>query len=125
MSAQWRVPRAHDLNTADAGVRSFWMADALADETDRIDAERLASNVRADVCIVGGGFTGLWTAIELKTREPSIDVILLEAGLCGWGASGTNAGMLMNLWPKLPSLLRAGGKDEGADVARGGCCTNW
>ncbi|ABL80160.1 FAD dependent oxidoreductase [Nocardioides sp. JS614] len=118
MSARWRVPRVHDLNRSDAGVRSFWMADALADEPHRVNAEPLTSKARADVCIVGGGFTGLWTAIELKTREPSIDVILLEAGLCGCGASGTNAGMLMNLWPKLPSLLRAGGKDEGADVAR-------
>lgn len=118
MSATWRVPRVHDLNIANAGVRSFWMADALVDEAGRMDAEPLTSNLRADVCIVGGGFTGLWTAIELKTREPTIDVVLLEAGLCGSGASGTNAGMLMNLWPKLPSLLRAGGKDEGADVAR-------
>ncbi|WP_305685530.1 FAD-binding oxidoreductase [Microbacterium sp.] len=118
MSAAWRVPNAHDLDIGDAGVRSFWLADALADEPDGINSEPLVSKVRADVCIVGGGFTGLWTAIELKTRDPSIEVILLEAGLCGCGASGTNAGMLMNLWPKLPSLLRAGGGDEGADVAR-------
>lgn len=118
MSSAWRVPRVRDLNIGDAGARSFWMADALVDEAGRINAEPLMSNVRADVCVVGGGFTGLWTAIELKTREPSVDVTLLEAGLCGCGASGTNAGMLMNLWPKLPSLVRAGGKDEGVDVAR-------
>lgn len=118
MGASWRVPRVHDLNIADAGVRSFCMADALVDEKARINAEPLNSKVRADVCVVGGGFTGLWTAIELKTREPSIDVILLEGALCGSGASGTNAGTLMILWPQLPSLLRAGGKDEGAGVAR-------
>lgn len=114
----WRVPRVHGLNVADAGVRSFWIADALVEEHDRSDPESLTSHVRADVCIVGGGFTGLWTAIELKTRDPRIDVTLVEAGLCGCGASGTNAGMLMNLWPKLPSLVSAGGKDEAVDVAR-------
>jgi glycine/D-amino acid oxidase-like deaminating enzyme len=74
--------------------------------------------VQADICIVGGGFTGLWTAIELKQRQPSINVVLLEGSLCGAGASGTNAGILMNLWPKLPALVRFGGQSEGPEIAR-------
>src|SRR5579875_3110100 len=46
----------------------------------------------ADVCIVGGGFTGIWTAYELLRREPSLEVVVLEANEVGFGASGRNGG---------------------------------
>ncbi|HEU4658759.1 MAG TPA: FAD-dependent oxidoreductase, partial [Capillimicrobium sp.] len=46
----------------------------------------------ADVCIVGGGYTGLWTAYELRRADPSLDVVVLEAEVCGFGASGRNGG---------------------------------
>ncbi len=46
----------------------------------------------ADLCVVGGGFSGLWTAILAKERDPSRDVVLLEAGRIGWAASGRNGG---------------------------------
>ena len=48
----------------------------------------------ADVCIVGGGYTGLWTAYYLKRADPSLRVVLLEARFCGYGASGRNGGWL-------------------------------
>lgn len=118
MTAHWTVPHVDRLNRPDAAARSYWLLDALTDEQPHRDSEPLYSSVRADVCIVGGGFTGLWTAITLKQRNPSCDVIMLEAGRCGSGASGTNAGYLMNLWPKLPALMRAGGESEGLDIAR-------
>ncbi|MBU2323475.1 MAG: FAD-binding oxidoreductase, partial [Gammaproteobacteria bacterium] len=53
----------------------------------------LAEEVRADVCIVGGGFTGLNTAIELA--EKGLSVVVLEARKIGWGASGRNGGQLI------------------------------
>ncbi len=53
----------------------------------------LAGEVRADVCIVGGGFSGLNTAIELAER--GFSVVLLEANQMGWGASGRNGGQLI------------------------------
>jgi len=53
----------------------------------------LAGEVRADVCIVGGGFSGLNTAIELAER--GLSVVLLEANQMGWGASGRNGGQLI------------------------------
>lgn len=68
--------------------------------------------------MVGGGFTGLWTAIELKRRDPSTEVTLIEAAVCGAGASGANGGMAMNLWPKLSALIKQGGEDEAVAVAR-------
>ena len=48
----------------------------------------------ADVCIVGGGYTGLWTAYYLKQADPALRVVLLEARFCGYGASGRNGGWL-------------------------------
>jgi glycine/D-amino acid oxidase-like deaminating enzyme len=47
-----------------------------------------------DVAIVGGGFTGLWTALELLGRDASLDVVLLEAETVGYGASGRNGGFV-------------------------------
>ncbi len=46
----------------------------------------------ADLVVVGGGYTGLWTALRAKERDPGLDVLLLEAGECGWQASGRNGG---------------------------------
>ncbi|HWY17162.1 MAG TPA: FAD-binding oxidoreductase [Solirubrobacteraceae bacterium] len=48
----------------------------------------------ADVCIVGGGFTGLWTAYYLKRAVPELDVAVLEREFAGFGASGRNGGWL-------------------------------
>jgi glycine/D-amino acid oxidase-like deaminating enzyme len=45
----------------------------------------LAGNVTADLAIVGGGFTGLWTALLATERDPSLDVVLLETRTAGWG----------------------------------------
>ena len=52
----------------------------------------LEGRVRADVAIIGGGFTGLWSAIRLLETEPTLRVVVLEADRVGWGASGRNGG---------------------------------
>jgi glycine/D-amino acid oxidase-like deaminating enzyme len=53
----------------------------------------------ADVCIVGAGYTGLWTAYYLKRADPSVRIVLLEARFAGFGASGRNGGWLSGLVP--------------------------
>ena len=53
----------------------------------------LASDINADVCVVGGGFSGLATALFLS--EAGLDVALLESNLVGWGASGRNGGQVV------------------------------
>jgi glycine/D-amino acid oxidase-like deaminating enzyme len=53
----------------------------------------------ADVCIVGAGYTGLWTAYYLKRADPSLRVVILEARFAGFGASGRNGGWLSGLVP--------------------------
>jgi glycine/D-amino acid oxidase-like deaminating enzyme len=52
----------------------------------------LPGPVEADVCIVGGGYTGLWTAYYLKELSPHSRVVVLEAAFAGYGASGRNGG---------------------------------
>ena len=59
----------------------------------------LRYDLDVDVAIVGGGFTGLWTARELKRRDPSIRVAVLEKSVCGFGASGRNGGWASALYP--------------------------
>ncbi len=97
---------------------SLWMEEAWQAEPGMGDVEPLAGEQRADVCVVGGGYTGLWTALWLKALEPSLDVVLLEAGLCGSGASGRNGGFALSWWAKLPTLVALYGESEGLRLAR-------
>ena len=53
----------------------------------------------ADVCIVGAGYTGLWTAYYLKRADPSLHIVVLESRFAGFGASGRNGGWLSGLVP--------------------------
>jgi glycine/D-amino acid oxidase-like deaminating enzyme len=59
----------------------------------------LERHLDVDVAVVGGGFTGLWTARELLRRDPSLRVAVLEKELCGFGASGRNGGWASALFP--------------------------
>jgi glycine/D-amino acid oxidase-like deaminating enzyme len=96
--------------------RSLWLQEALAGEED---APKLEGDVRADVCVCGGGYSGLWTAIRLKEHEPSLDVVLVEADVCGGGASGRNGGFVLSWWHKFASLQKVCGSEEGVRLARG------
>jgi glycine/D-amino acid oxidase-like deaminating enzyme len=73
---------------ANAAPRSFWLDQPGAPEP----LPALAGNATADLVIIGGGFTGLWTALLARERDPSRDVVLLEARTSGWAASGRNGG---------------------------------
>ena len=96
-------------------MRSLWLDEALIGEEA---APPLEGAVSADVCIVGGGFTGLWTALWLKEREPSLDVVLVEADVCGAGASGRNGGFVLSWWAKFLALERLCGAVEAVRLAR-------
>jgi glycine/D-amino acid oxidase-like deaminating enzyme len=80
----------HRAAYADAEPRPFWL-DGLE---DRAAHEPLTVATDADLCIIGGGYTGLWAALAAKERDPARDVILLEATRCGHGASGRNGGFM-------------------------------
>jgi glycine/D-amino acid oxidase-like deaminating enzyme len=72
--------------------RSFWL-DTLP---ERDPHAPLDGALDADLCIVGGGYTGLWAAAYAKSLDPDRDVVLLEATRCGAGASGRNGGFLQS-----------------------------
>ncbi|MWB99278.1 FAD-dependent oxidoreductase [Agromyces sp. MMS17-SY077] len=67
-----------------------------------------------DVCIVGGGLTGLWTAHSLIRAEPTMRVAVLEAEVAGYGASGRNGGWCSALFPVPTATLAA---DSGLEAA--------
>jgi putative aminophosphonate oxidoreductase len=92
-------------------MSSAWLKQALQAE-GATTADTLDGDWRADICIVGGGYTGLWTAIELKSRDPSLDVALVEKDICGAGASGANAGYLLSLWVQFQMLSGLYGVEE-------------
>ncbi|MGL6040195.1 MAG: FAD-dependent oxidoreductase, partial [Deefgea sp.] len=95
----------------------WWFADALAQEK-ATSRPSLNDTITADVCIVGGGYTGLWTAIQLKQKQPELKVILIEKGLCGCGASGRNGGCVLTLAPKFLTLKRLFGEAEAIKIVQ-------
>ncbi len=82
------MTRPGEAALRDARPACFWL--------DRPDAPESAPPLReattADLAVVGAGFTGLWTALLAKERDPSADVVLLEGRTAGWAASGRNGG---------------------------------
>ena len=72
----------------DAAPVSFWLDDPMAPSS----GSTLVGRTTADLTVVGGGYTGLWTALLAKAAQPQLDVVLLEDDLCGWAASGRNGG---------------------------------
>lgn len=75
------------------GQVSHWF-DKLPELRPKLPGDR-----DADVCIVGAGYTGLWTAYYLKRADPSLRITILEARFAGFGASGRNGGWLSGLVP--------------------------
>ncbi len=96
--------------------RSFWLEQALAGSAD--DLNPLRGTVTSDVAIVGGGFVGLWTALMIKRLDPAVDVCIIEADVCGGGASGRCGGLVMTWWPKIASLTTLFGADEALRLVR-------
>jgi putative aminophosphonate oxidoreductase len=98
--------------------RSLWLQEALALEGGEPSPGPLRGAMHADVCVVGGGYTGLWTAIRLKEQEPASDVVLVEADVCGGAASGRNGGFALSWWPKTETMLGRMDADEARRMLR-------
>lgn len=107
---------AHSLTGARTGV--FWIDDLPAHL--RPDRPPLTGAVQTDLVVVGAGYTGLWTALLAKTRDPGRRVVVVEAERVGWAASGRNGGFMeaslthghengVRRWPKeIDTLHRLG-----------------
>ncbi|MEA2607300.1 MAG: hypothetical protein QOI00_2057 [Chloroflexota bacterium] len=102
--------------------RSFWLREALAAEPDALAADvaapPFAGRARFDVAILGGGYTGLWTALRIRKLEPAATVVVIEQDLCGSGPSGRNGGFVTGWWDELPGLVHQFGEVEALRTAR-------
>jgi len=112
---------------------SVWWATLTSPLAPRAPLE---GDLDVDVAIVGAGFTGLWTAIGLLRRDPTLRVAILESAVAGAGASGRNGGWASALYPlsfaraaavygddatrRLRLALRAGVGELGSDAAAEG-----
>jgi len=99
-----------------AGVRGstapWWVLEAPPEEP----APPLRETIDVDVVVIGGGFTGLWTARTLQER--GVSVVVLEAERCGAGASARNGGFLHGYWSSLGRLKEAVGAEGALETAR-------
>src|ERR1700744_5200206 len=107
----------------------YWIEEA-GDVTPRppLDEDR-----DADVLIVGGGYTGMWTAWHAPRLAPEARIVILEAEpVCGRGPSGRNGGFVEGMWTHMASMrdrwgaapaLAAGGAPEEAALRVGAFCT--
>ncbi|MCL2455195.1 MAG: FAD-binding oxidoreductase [Micrococcales bacterium] len=95
---------------------SLWWDQVVTDDPAAAEpGEPLDGDTAADVTIVGGGLTGLWTAYYLHEADPSLDVLVIEAERVGFGASGRNGGWCSALFPAAGSRLA---RRYGAEAAR-------
>lgn len=87
---------------APSGSPPLWWEDAAPPAARSADVSLPPS---VDVAVVGGGYTGLWTAYYLLRARPDLSVLVLEAEHVGFGASGRNGGWVSALWPVSPDVL--------------------
>jgi len=94
------------------GSSSYWH-----ETSHRVPAPVLTGDHDVDVAIVGGGFTGLWTAYHLRETEPSMKIAVIEREVIGFGASGRNGGFAMTLLDMSLAHLRRNHGDAAAGAA--------
>lgn len=97
---------------------SWWLQEALEFEGNPPPLPPLEENHDVDVAIVGGGYTGLWTALLLRERAPDLRIALVEAEVCGAGASGKNGGLVHGYWYAIPRLCADFGNAVALQIAR-------
>ena len=95
--------------------QSPWFIEALQKE-DNLKVNQLDLNLNTDICIIGGGFTGLWTAIKIKEKNPSKNIVIIEKDLCGSGASGRNGGCMIPQSTKFQGIKKIVGLDDAKKI---------
>jgi glycine/D-amino acid oxidase-like deaminating enzyme len=101
--------------------RGWWLRQALAREAGEPHAAEqpaLSNDETADVVVVGGGYTGMWTAYFVTERRPDARVLVLEQHICGGGPSGRNGGFATGWWDELPDLVDLYGPEPAVRMCR-------
>lgn len=98
------------MDLAQAKPAPLWW-EAVPSEATRDSAKSMS----VDVVVVGGGYTGLWTAYHLAGLDPSLDIVVLEGAHIGYGASGRNGGWCHAEYPLGHGQLAKDHGDEAAD----------
>lgn len=97
---------------------SLWW-DTLPERLAQPVGAPLPGDTDADVAIVGGGYTGLWTAYYLKKADPHLRVRVIESEIAGFGASGRNGGWASALFPaSLRQLAEKSSRDDAIRMKR-------
>ncbi|TMG39000.1 MAG: FAD-dependent oxidoreductase [Chloroflexi bacterium] len=98
-------------------LRSYWLREILERDPGQ-PCPPLDHDIQADVVILGGGYTGLWTAYFLTEYAADRSVVVLEADICGGGASGRNGGFCTGWWDELDGLIELHGKAAAIEACR-------
>lgn len=114
------MPEPHEPNPLPepGRQRSWWLRAALRTEGDPPATPPLSESLDCDVAIIGGGYTGMWTAYDLIERAPGTRIVLLDQDICGGGPSGRNGGFVHGWWDQLPLLVDLHGPDAALEMAR-------
>jgi glycine/D-amino acid oxidase-like deaminating enzyme len=120
---------------------SLWHEQVLADGDQLAPRPPLDGDTDADVCVVGAGYTGLWTAYALLRGDPALRVLVVEREVAGFGASGRNGGWCSALFPAgwaalarrhgaaaadaMRAAMRAAVDEVGTAVAEEGIGCDW
>jgi glycine/D-amino acid oxidase-like deaminating enzyme len=97
--------------------QSPWFVEALQSE-GKLEINKLETDMTADMCIAGGGFTGLWTALKIKEKKPSINIAIIEKDLCGSGASGRNGGCMIPQSTKFIAMKKVVGVKDAKKMVK-------
>ena len=95
-------------------AHGYWL---VGGRRRRAGARRWRATSRADVVVIGGGYTGLWTAWQLRAAR-RVGRRCSRPTLCGHGPSGRNGGFCETLWTHLPSLVERFGRDRAIEVCQ-------
>ena len=107
------------MERSETGAVGWWMQEASAASAPRPAPKPIDDAGNAfDVVIVGGGYTGLWTAWWLLEQQPGARIAIVEQGMCGGGPSGRNGGFVHGWWDQLPYLVERFGADPALRIAR-------
>ncbi len=99
-------------------AHGYWIEEAGLEDTEA--RPTLRADTDADVVVIGGGYTGLWSSWWLKQQAPDARVVLLEADRCGFGPSGRNGGFVNSMSFSLPTMQALFGDERAVEMVHAG-----